>query len=238
MGDPNIHKLLQKNLGKSVFEAELEKLCQERLNRFKPLFTQIDFDALVQKQPHLKFLDLGCNDGTILLALKRLYPSIEAFGVEHRYAEYKSTYELLQSYTEFTIKGGSWYDDVYPRNTFDIVSSIHAWPSPQEYLHREDEIQQARATGKMYQEILFDKDFSINELKRFIEFVKPGGYLILKTWQTPLEKKKSSFYISKTFPFVNIENGGDSFNITQQNLKSVGTVIYLHDIYLILQKES
>ena len=234
MGDLNIHKLRQRYQDQQVLEAEIEKVCEERLERLAPLFQQIDFGAIVQKTPELKFLDLGCNDGTILFALKRKYKDITLFGLEHLYNTYKSTIEYLQSRATITIKSGSWYDDVYPENHFDIVSSIHAWPLPPNYLNKSEEIEKVNGSGKMFQHILFDKKFSLNELKRFMTFLKPGGYLILKTWKTRLEKKRFNFRITPQFPFLVPQDETPSFNIVKNDLRPIGSIIYLDEVYLIL----
>ena len=228
MGDPNIHKLLQKHLSASALDAEIEQIFQERLRRLQPLLDAIEFDNLIRRVTSLRWLDLGTNDGSILGALKRRYPSLEAFGVEHRAEEYRSTYAFLQAYAPFTMKSGSWHDDIYPPASFDIVASIHAWPLPPNYLARMEEIRRIQDTGKEFQQVLFDKAFSLKELERFLWFVKPGGYLLLKTWETPLVS------VPRKVPFL--ASPQPSYNLTRAELGEIGDVVYFQNIYLVLQK--
>ena len=230
MGDPNIHKLLEKHLAASVLDTEIEQIFQERLRRLQPLLDAVGFDDLIHRTPSLKWLDLGTNDGSILVALKRRFPTLEAFGLEHRAEEYRNTYAFLQAYAPFTMKSGSWHDDIYPPASFDIVASIHAWPLPPNYLARMEEIRQIQRTGKEFQQVLFDKTFSLKELERFLSFVKPGGYLLLKTWETPLESEPRGLPL--------LTSPQPSYNLTRGELNSLGEVIYLQNIYLVLQKRS
>ena len=236
MGDPNIHRLLEAGLSGAVLEAEIEKIYHDRLDRLQPLFEAIQFEMLFQKTPHLRWLDLGSNDGSILAALKQRFPTIEACGLEHRAEEYQKTYAFLQASTPFTMKSGSWHDDTYPLNSFDIVASIHAWPLPPDYLARMPEIRAIEASGRMFQQVLFDKAFALQELQRFMDFAKPGGYVLIKTWSLPLHQTPGRMRLTKKFPFFSRYRQGESFDFRRHEFENIGRVIYLNGMYLALQK--
>jgi len=165
LGDLNLEKLLRRDPDPAALAAGMRDLADERLQRLAPLLACIDFDRLAQSTPGLRYLDLGSNDGSILYAVKTRYPQVSVHGVEKFRENYERAISVYRSHAEFELKAGDWNDPgIYPRDHFDVVSSINAWPLVQPYDH-----------GR-----------AVAELHHYLGFVRPGGYLILRTWILPI----------------------------------------------------
>jgi len=187
VGDPNTTKLLESRASGPEFDRDLSRLCTERLARLDPALRATGLHDDIVRGHVRSWLDLGCNDGTILHALARRYPALTLSGLELVRDAYEGAARLLQARTPFEMRYGSWWDDDhYPRGQFDVVSSVHGWPVPQDYAGA---VEAARAgklnTAEVFYE-RFDADYSYAELARFVEFAAPGGVLVLKTWDPVL----------------------------------------------------
>jgi len=165
LGDLNLEKLLRSQPAPTVLEAGIERLAAERMARLEPLFASINFAQMARARPGLRYLDLGSNDGSILYAVKSRFPTVSVHGVEKFRENYEHAISTYRSRLEFELKAGDWHDPgIYPKDSFDVVSSINAWPLEHPYHH----------------------DRAVEELHHFLGFVRPGGYLVLRTWILPI----------------------------------------------------
>lgn len=187
MGDPNTTKLLERRASEPEFDRDLSGLCAERLARLDPALRATGLHDAILEGTVRSWLDLGCNDGTILHALARRYPALALSGLELVRDAYEGAARLLQARTPFEMRYGSWWDDDhYPRGQFDVVSSVHSWPVPRDHAGA---VEAARAANLNTADVFyerFDPDYSYAELARFVEFLAPGGTLVLKTWDPVL----------------------------------------------------
>jgi len=237
MGDPNVTKLLESNLNEKELWAKIDFLAAERLDRLAPHFHSLGFETLLKKKPNLKILDLGTNDGTILFALKRKFPSIEVYGIEHKIQQFQKAIDFLQQHATFEIKSGTWYDEaIFPRNSFDIVTSIHAWPFPPNYDNRIDEARKIKDNETHWQTQVFEKDYSLKEIEHFLRFLKPGGFFCLRTWKTAIAPFQIGTGIREKIRNV-LTKPKETFDLTTDDFGK-NKIIYLKNRNLVLQKPS